>query len=261
MQWGKEFSGTLLDESNSIVTTPYGGYIFTGSTYSNDGDFEGWYKSGDEYGDNVFVFKVDRNGNIQWKKFFGGDRWDTGSTIIATNDRGYIVAGRTMSPNGDFHYLKKDYAGDIFVIKLDKDGDVSWKKVFGGSKIVQEKGVKQMPDDYATSIAPTRDGGCILTGGTYRAGDGDFVGQHCGKEDIFIIKLDDRGEVVNRDVLGGKKRESGVCITTAPDGAVVLTGHTSSKNGDVHQNMGGNDIFIIRLDQNGYLITSEGGGD
>ena len=54
---------------------------------------------------------------------------------------------------------------DVYLIKIDKDGNKVWQKTFGGSK-----------DDYANAITPTKDGGFIVAGYTeYRSSDGNLL--------------------------------------------------------------------------------------
>ena len=59
----------------------------------------------------------------------------------------------------------------------------TWKKTYGGSA-----------GESSSSITTTPDGGLVLTGET-SSNDGDFKGRAKGGADIFVIKLDSRGDV------------------------------------------------------------------
>jgi hypothetical protein len=64
----------------------------------------------------VYVVKLDANGNLQWTKTIGGEYFDWGGpSLIQTSDGGYAIAGAT----GSFG------AGglDVYVVKLDKNGN------------------------------------------------------------------------------------------------------------------------------------------
>ena len=64
IQWQKCFGGSSDDNAMvSVQQTSDGGYIMTGSTFSNDGDL-----SGNHGGVDCWVAKLDNAGSIQWKK-------------------------------------------------------------------------------------------------------------------------------------------------------------------------------------------------
>jgi len=187
--WKKTFGGGWGDWGNSITTTSDGGILITGETLSCDGDFKGLNK-GSEW--DVFVIKLDRDGKVLWKKVFGGIDSEWGHSITTTWDGGILITGETLSNDGDFEGMKKGYY-DIFVIKLDKDGKVLWKKLFGGSQ-----------KDEGHSITTTEDGGILITGGT-DSFDGDFEGMSKGPGDIFVIKLDKDGNLNTKGKKSKKK--------------------------------------------------------
>ena len=72
--WVKTFGGSDRDQGNSILQTSDGGYVLTGWTSSNDGDFSGMNKGRCD----IFVMKLNSSGDTVWKKTFGGsvDEWE-----------------------------------------------------------------------------------------------------------------------------------------------------------------------------------------
>jgi len=241
--WNKTFGGSSYDVGNSITTTGDGGILITGHTNSNDGDFEGMWKGGDD----IFVVRLDKDGNIQWKKTFGGTDYDLSHSINTTPDDGILVTGYTYSNDGDFKGMNKgSRSQDIFVIKLDTDGKVVWEKTFGGTG-----------SESGHSITTTGDGGILITGYTH-SNDGDFKGMNKGRgsSDIFVIKLDRDGKVLWRKTFGGSYSDWGQSITTTEDGDILITGKTYSNDGDFEgMNKGDEDIFVIKLDKDGNLNT------
>ncbi|HPC25858.1 MAG TPA: Ig-like domain-containing protein, partial [Fervidobacterium sp.] len=129
------------------------------------------YKGGD-----VYILKLNSKGEIEWEKTFGGNAYDGASSIQQTTDDGYIVAGWTKS-FGSGGY-------DVYILKLNSKGEAEWQKTFGG------KG-----DDEANSIQQTTDGGYIVAGWTKSFGS--------GLEDIYILKLNSKGEVEWQKTFGG----------------------------------------------------------
>ena len=249
VQWKKTFGGSNYEWGYSITTTPDGGFVLTGSTLSNDGDFNGMNKGLED----IFVIKLDSQGNILWKKTFGGSNYEWGYSITTTPDGGFVLTGSTLSNDGDFEEMNKG-VGDIFVIKIDSRGDVQWKKTFGGTTSGLDEG---------WSITTTPDSGLVLTGST-SSNDDDFNGMNKGLEDIFVIKLDSQGNILWKKTFGGSNYEWGYSITTTPDGGSALSGYTRSNNADFNgMNKGLWDIFVIKLDSRGDVQWKKifGGSD
>jgi hypothetical protein len=100
----KTIGGKDADWGHSLIQTSDGGYAIAGYTQS--------FGAGD---DDVYVVKLDANGNLQWTKTIGGENDDRGYSLIQTADGGYAIAGKTR-PLG---------AGDedVYVVKLDKNGN------------------------------------------------------------------------------------------------------------------------------------------
>jgi len=105
IKWQKTYGGPKGDYAHSIQQTKDRGYIVAGSTRSfGKGKSDFW------------VIKLDANGNIEWERTYGGNKEETAWCIKQTKDGGYIVAGQTRS------FGKGGY--DIFILKLDSDGDI-----------------------------------------------------------------------------------------------------------------------------------------
>jgi hypothetical protein len=233
--WLRTFGGTKRDRGESISATPDGGYVLTGTTASDDGDFEGSSRGAGD----VFVMRLDSRGDLVWKKTFGGSGEEAGQSITTTPDGGYVLTGTTASDDGDFEGMNRG-GSDIFVVKLDSGGDVQWKKTFGGSG-----------NDRGWSISLAPDGGCVVTG-DFRSNDGDFEGMNRGNSDIFVIKLGSRGDLQWKKTLGGVHAETSYAITTTPDGDCIGTGETISNSGDfmgVRREYA--DIFVTKLGPGG----------
>ena len=169
LQWQKSLGGSVEDYANSIQQTSDGGYIVAGQSNSNDGDVSGNHGEPD-----YWIVKLDPNGIIQWQKSLGGSSWDVASAIQQTTDGGYIVAGLSSSNDGNVTGNHGD--GDLWVVKLDLNGNIEWQKSYGGSG-----------GEGAHSIQETSDGGYIVAGLSY-SNDGDVSGNH-GNSDVWVVKL------------------------------------------------------------------------
>ncbi len=132
--WCKAIGGSYYDFGYSIIQTTDSGYAIAGITWSFGG------------GGDVYVIKLNANGNIEWTKTIGGDSIDYGYSIIQTTDSGYAIAGYTWSFGA---------GGNVYVIKLNASGNIEWTKTIGGSGT-----------DYGYSIIQTTDGGYAIDGYT-----------------------------------------------------------------------------------------------
>jgi len=155
--WTKTFGGSDYDDARSIIQTDDGGYAVTGFTVSEDTEDR-----------DIWVIKLDKNGNKVWDRTFGGTSEDWANSIIQTKDRGYMVAGWTSSMGAG--------KTDVWIIKLNKRGDLVWDRTFGGSE-----------DDEDLSIYQTDDGGFAVAGWT--------VSKCAGNTDVWVIKLDENGNL------------------------------------------------------------------
>ena len=197
LEWQKTFGGEGSDEAKSIQQTTDGGYIVAG------------YSSGD-----VYILKLDAKGKLEWQKTFGGEDSDEAKSIQQTTDGGYIVAG---------------YKGrDVYILKLNSKGQLEWQKTFGGKN-----------DDGANSIQQSKDGGYIVTGWTSSFGS--------GQKDVYILKLNAKGELEWQKTFGGKNDDEANSIQQTADGGYIVAGWTESFG------FGGKDVYILKLDAKGQV--------
>jgi uncharacterized delta-60 repeat protein len=209
IQWQKTYGGPYGDRAYSIRQTADGGYIVSGE-----------YSFGAGYVD-IWVLKLDSNGNVQWQKTYGGPDWDTAYSIQQTSDGGYIVAGWTASFGAG--------VSDLWVLKLDPNGNIQWQKTYGGSA-----------NDRAESIQQTTDGGYIVAGWTYSFGAGNF--------DMWVLKLDQNGNIQWQKTYGGPYGDVATSIQQTSDGGYIVPGWTASFA------VGVSDLWVLKLDANGDIV-------
>lgn len=219
--------------ARSIELTTDGGYVVAGSISSTDGDI-----SGNHFGTDGWVIKTDNNGVIQWQKPLGGSGEDYATSIKKTSDGGYIVTGNSNSIDGD---VTVNHGGtDYWVVKLSSAGNIQWQKSFGGTGI-----------DSATSVQQTTDGGYVVMGRTTST-DGDVTGNH-GSTDYWLLKLDASGNLVWQKALGGTDSDVGLAVQQTSEGGYVVIGYSASTDGNITGNHGGNDCWVVKLDEVGNI--------
>ena len=159
---------------------------------------------------------------VEWQKFLGGSNFEQASNIQQTADGGYIVAGETSTTDGEF---SGNHGGaDAWVVKLSTSGSVEWQNCLGGSGY-----------EDANSIQQTKDGGYIVAGYT-ESNDGDVSGYH-GNADMWIVALDEDGEIERQKCLGGSATEFAYSVQPTADKGYIVAGFTGSSDGDVEKMM------------------------
>ena len=225
--WQRSFGGSNSDEGRGISNTEDGGFIIAGRTSSTDGQI-----SQTQGGMDFWVVKLNFEGKKEWDKSYGGVGIDWAEEIHQTRDGGYIISGVARSSNGQTSGNHGMY--DFLVVKTDKDGEVEWTKVLGGSN-----------EDYGRNIIQTRDDGYAVCG-MVQSSDGDAVGND-GGADAWVVKLSPSGELQWQKSLGGTQDETFRALAETPDGALLMAGHARSTNGDVTGVHGSIDYWVVKL--------------
>lgn len=235
LQWQKTFGGSGTDTAKSIEPTIDGGYILTGSTNSNDGDI-----SSNNGAQDVWVVKIDVNGNLIWEDTFGGSSNDAAESIKETADGGYIVCGSTLSNDGDV--TGNNGSIDSWLVKLNIIGTLQWQKTLGGSEF-----------DALEDVQLTPNGKYVVTG-TSQSIDGDITGNH-GLFDVWTALISNTGNLQWQRSLGGSNNDLGSSIRITSDGGYIMAGESSSNNGDVSGNHGMSDFWVVKLAPDPLTVT------
>ena len=138
--------GIAVDASgNSYVTGYFGGTTatFGSTTLTTNGGYD------------IFVAKLDSNGNWLWARNAGGGNPDFGYGIAVDASGNTYVTGYIQSTTANFgsNTLTNSGSNDIFVAKLDSNGNWVWAKNAGGTK-----------NDYGQGIAIDANGNSYITG-------------------------------------------------------------------------------------------------
>ncbi|RYM34933.1 T9SS type A sorting domain-containing protein [Brumimicrobium glaciale] len=228
INWQKSLGGSGQDKATSVQQTTDGGYIIAGFSYSNDGDL-----TVNNGGCDYWIIKLDTNGNIIWQKSIGGSGNDEAWSIQQTMDGGYIVGGYSNSNDGD---VNGNYgAQDYWVVKLNTAGNITWQKSLGGSGY-----------DRALSIHQTADKGYIIAG--YSDSDDGNTTVSNGGQDSWIAKLNTIGNIIWQKSLGGSSSDIPWSIQQTSDGGYIIAGTSNSNDGDVTNNNGSFDYWIVKLE-------------
>lgn len=71
--------------------------------------------------------------SFEMAKYYGGDSLDYGMQILKTDDNNYLILGNTSSKGaGD---------SDVYLLKVDENGNVLWEHTYGGDEYEDRKSV------------------------------------------------------------------------------------------------------------------------
>lgn len=178
--WSKTFGGAEFDNAQSIQETSDSSFIITGWTMS--------FGAGEE---DVYLIKINGEGEHLWSKTFGRTTTDKGFSVSETSDGGYIIAGysQSLDPSGF----------DVYLIKTDVNGDSLWTKTIRSSGY-----------DFSYSVKQTSDGGYII------AGSSSFQS--------YLIKTDENGNIVWAKTYSGEYFYQSACVEQTSDGGYIMAG-------------------------------------
>jgi len=207
--WERVFNWGDIDKATDVVETESGDFVITGLAAAQ----YPWF-----YGD-LLLLKLNSNGEDIWTRQYHYDNRDCGHAIDLVSDGGFIIAGVT----------DEDEYSDIgkkFIMRTDANGDTLWT-------FCQDSGI--LYDVLATS-----DGGFVSCGYS-----NSFS---YGSKDMYVVKLDDSGQVLWEDVWGASYQDCGFGIVEIESGDYFAVGWTP--NGYSPQ------LFFVKINSDGSTAAS-----
>jgi Secretion system C-terminal sorting domain/Beta-propeller repeat len=200
LEWAKSIGGEGTDEGIAIAIDENGNIYSTG-TFESTVDFDPSdnvlnLTSGGAY--DIFITKLNTDGNLIWSKRIGGSEYDTGISISIDNNDDVIVSGRfngtvDFDPGVAIYNLTSDELSDVFICKLNSSGDFLWAK--------QISGIDQYSFATSTSLTFDQFDNIYSTGYFFGAADFDPGSSNynltaTGQTDSFILKLNSAGDFI-----------------------------------------------------------------
>ncbi|QDK80150.1 hypothetical protein EXU85_16685 [Spirosoma sp. KCTC 42546] len=269
--WAKGMGGTSGDAGTSVAVDGSGNVYTTGS-FNGTADFDpgpGVVNLTSAGGSDIFVSKLDTDGNFVWAKRMGGSDVDAGTSVAVDGSDNVYTTG-SFNGTADFDpgpgvvNLTSTGESNVFVSKLDADGNFVWAKGMGGTNA-----------DASASVAVDGLGNVYTTGYFVDTADFDPGEQvtnliSAGGSNMFLCKLDEVGNFVWAKGMGGTSGDAGTSVAVDGSGNVYTTG---SFNGTADfdpgpgvvnlTSAGESDIFVSKLDANGNFVWAKrmGGSD
>ena len=240
----KFFGGSDEEVAREIIELQDGGFGIVGSTKSTDGDFSN--RMGNDW--DLFLIKIDEQGEVTWKKTYGGSADDFGFSLVESPEGGFVLMGYSNSQDGDVPTTKGYH--DNWIIRVDAAGAVVWKKSFGYSG-----------HDHAYNVIPTLDGGYFFNGfldvtasnGEGNSGKPSKAKRH-GVGEFWCHKIDANGNIQWQRYFGGTNNDRSYDAIQTREGNFLIVGTTESNDVDVKNPKGSYDVWVVMVSPFGDMI-------
>ncbi|HRH12313.1 MAG TPA: hypothetical protein PLU73_12400, partial [Bacteroidia bacterium] len=267
--WARS-SGTSSSEIARSLSVDANGNVYYTGTFQGTMDFDpgpGTFTLSSAGSDDIYISKMDVNGNFVWARSIGGGLADAPYAIATDQSANVYITG---SYNGtvDFdpgagvsNLISVAATYDAFVLKLDVSGNFVWARSVGGND-----------SDHGFGLSVDASSNVFVTGyfnltGDFDPGPGISNLTSAGTDDVFILKLNGSGSFQWARAVGGTNVDTGYSITTDAFGNVIVTGSfnqtTDFDPGIPVFNLvsaGGNDVFVLKLNSSGNFVWAKSFG-
>jgi PKD repeat protein len=211
--WVGYSGGTADDTGAGVCRTRDGKFVLLGNTASAGAG-----------GSDIWLIKLDAQGEEVWNYTYGGAGDDLGYAIIEASDGDLVVAGSTRSSGAGQE--------DFYLLRVTEAGVLRWQKTFGTPN-----------KDIAYDIVTTAEGGFLLVGETQNYPP--------DTADVYVVKTDAAGTALSGwpKVFKGSGRNVARAAYLTKDGGYVLAGYTTTPTSGVN-----NDIYVLRLTTDGTEV-------
>ncbi len=262
VEWTKYYGGWGDDEGHDIKKMSNGDFILSGTTNSSgEGDKD------------IFVLRVDSDGNLLWSKTYGEWSWEQprGKAIEASNGDIIVIATtQSIGAGGkDALFLRISSTGSLLINKTYGNQDNDWEHDYvqmNNGDIVVSGRFNHSNDGSFGTLLKVDEYGNLIWAKTYNtsgfckfirlrktendnliaAGRIDSYG--AGGTDVFVAKIDGNGNLLWGKTYGGSGYEQTNGIDFLPDQSILVSCHTNSFG------FGALDVMLLKIDMGGSLI-------
>jgi len=236
IEWQTTVGGDVNDYIFTLHQLSDGGYIFGGFSDSN--------LSGTKTEPNLglfdyYIFKLDADGNLVWQNTLGGPGDEKLHAIVETQDGGFICGGTSETDTSADKSAALIGLEDYWVLKLDAWGNIEWDRTYGGFDVEELFDIQQ-----------DTEGNYIIAGFTTSSMTGDVTEPIIGMQDGWAVKLDNSGDIVWENMIGGDMGDRLECAYVMNDGNYFMgSGSFSPISGDQIETSWDWDYWLKKLDQ------------
>jgi len=228
--WVKQISGINYQECNGISIDKNRNLYITGAMQGITRFSPSELIQPLGYQD-AFVCKLNAAGELQWVKILGGQPGSMDNNIgmsVSADSEGnvysvgliyYSAGGIDLDPGPGMHYLSSAGDFDVYISKLDANGDFVWGKSIGGTG-----------REYGKGISVDFSGNAYITGSFRNKPDFDpnsgiqQVQSKNNTDDAFLLKLDKDGNFVWVHTFGDNNSDAGNSICLDAEQNILVAG-------------------------------------
>ncbi|MEP6555351.1 MAG: SBBP repeat-containing protein [Ferruginibacter sp.] len=263
LQWAKNIGGA----KGNNITVDAAGNVYTTGYFGGVADFDPgpgtFYLTAD--GGDAYVSKLDGNGDFVWALQLGGDQSNYGRSVCVDVSGNVYVAGYfsgtvDFDPGPSTFNITSNGQYDIFITKLDANGNFIWAKNIGGAS-----------SDLAYAAVLDLSGNICITGVFIGAvdfdpGAGTFTMNGGGNNDCFILRLDANGDFLQALQVAGNYSEGDAIAVDAAGNLYVCGNYNATADLDPGAGVfnvtasSGADAFVIKLNSAGSFVWGKSFG-
>jgi hypothetical protein len=237
--WDRSYGGASADRLQDLQQTRDGGFILGGVSLS--GNTTG-NKTNVNYGLNdMWLVKIDPDGNILWQRSYGGTGNDELLSLEETTDGGFILGGFSFSAasgNKTSTHYGNASSSDFWVIRTDARGDKIWETSLGGTS-----------DDSLRNLHQTFDRGFIIGGASSSGATGTKTSATFGPPDYWVVRLSASNSPLWQMSFGGTGDDGIWSLQQTLDRGFIFGGGSASPVGGNKTSayFGNYDYWIVKV--------------
>lgn len=258
--WTTYLGGSNVEIAATIKITYDNKLILLGYTNSNDfPTTPGAYQTSNAGQYDVFITKIDTNGQHIWSTLFGGMGGELGIDLSIDLNNNLLVGGQTNSSNfpftsGAFQPLPLG-GNDAFVAKFNSNGQLIWATCYGGTSTEDAHAIT---NDYENNVIITgmsNSNDLTISANALQSNNNGFF-------DIYIAKFSSNGNFLWGTYFGGSNYDDIYGVQSDSSNNLYFAGITSSVDFETTPNAfqtiknNGTDACIFKLSKNGQLLWS-----
>ena len=262
--WAEQFNPGTQDERDHSMKVDQAGNVYMTGAFKGIIDFDpgpgisNMVSGAGGLARDAFVLKLNTNGNFVWSKQFGGSivtgagegislALDAAGNIYTT---GYYTGTFDFDPGPAVFNLTSG-AQNMYISKLDPSGNFIWAVQVNAT-------AEGIVVDNAGNVYTT---GLFSNTTDFDPGAGVYNQTASGNKDLFLLKLDQNGNFIWAEDLGGTGEASGYSLALDVAGNVYMTGtfkgtivfNPGSCLGTL-TSTGSGDIFVTEIKTDGTIV-------
>ncbi|MCF8365746.1 MAG: DJ-1/PfpI family protein [Bacteroidales bacterium] len=205
MIWERTYGGAKAERGLKALEMNDGSYLVVGET--------GSVGAGKK---DVYLLKIDTQGEVVWQRTFGDEDYQSGRDVIETSEGNILIVGSSDIHGDDFL--------NIYLIKTDLDGNLIWEKQYACPLDFYE---------YGISVIETLEGSYLISSTVNDA--------QTRENDAYLLMLDQDGTELWSDTFGGSRSDRLLSLTQTNDQCFILAGQTNSWGAGEY------DMWIVKI--------------